>query len=733
MFMKVNHQAALNCDSKKPKRRMRMNKFMLFKGSTILAVSVGHLAIMEVMASSPTWEFNPTNGHYYALTEELSWEDAESQAVSWGGHLVTINDQAENDWLVSQYNDPGSDNQWIGLSRTTTPDWEWVSGEPVSFTNWRPSTGEPNNQGGQEFYAELLGGQPDGDSLGYWNDIGYTSAGFDGLKPGIVERVVQCDAPSLLNETSTIPDVSQAIGQIAMYGNTVIGSNYESTDPTVFIFERDGDDWALVQELKYPGGEASTRFGEQFDLDGDILVVTAGIADLAGNDSGAACLYRRNSCGWEFEAFLTPSILKAGDHLRYASLSGDTVLVGMSDADVYGTDSGAIMIFEYDRVIGEWVEQGLLPIGSASAFEYLGESEIDGDRAIACVNQDSDMAPDAGAAYVFDRQLDGTWIQTAKLYAPDPGAGDWFAQQAALEGNRLVLGGTRDDSPTANDTGSMYVFEYDPNAAQWIFQQKLQPDELQGGDLFGVPALQGDLIVSGSPYHNNNEGAAWVYAYDGMQWCNIAKLTASDATAGDYFGRCREISGDEFICPAGGSVVGNSYVFRGFGDCDNSGVLDVFEIGDGQLQDVNLNGVPDNCENGPQVDIRIPQGPVDHFTGYKAICQATMIFDDDVLADPNDLEVRDIDGTIVTVTGDSNGTNKLTITFDPPLYANTYHIRLLDTCVSTTTARALDGDADGVAGGDYEFTLTHTLIGDINQDGFANSFDIDPFVRVLLK
>src|SRR5438874_186435 len=58
---------------------------------------------------------NPANGHtYYRLTQS-NWADAESEAVSLGGHLATINDQAENDWVYATFHTEPS-GLWIGLN-----------------------------------------------------------------------------------------------------------------------------------------------------------------------------------------------------------------------------------------------------------------------------------------------------------------------------------------------------------------------------------------------------------------------------------------------------------------------------------------------------------------------------------------------------------------------------------------------------------------------------------------
>ncbi len=49
------------------------------------------------------WQHNPANGHEYLWSGQdgRSWAEAEAAAVSLGGHLVTVNDEAEMDWLVA--------------------------------------------------------------------------------------------------------------------------------------------------------------------------------------------------------------------------------------------------------------------------------------------------------------------------------------------------------------------------------------------------------------------------------------------------------------------------------------------------------------------------------------------------------------------------------------------------------------------------------------------------------
>ena len=80
------------------------------------------------------WVVNPTNGHAYKRIQCKSWEDARAKAIAEEVHLVSINDEAEQEWLVEIF---GRDPFLIGLTRLENQtEWQWTSGEPVTYTNW---------------------------------------------------------------------------------------------------------------------------------------------------------------------------------------------------------------------------------------------------------------------------------------------------------------------------------------------------------------------------------------------------------------------------------------------------------------------------------------------------------------------------------------------------------------------------------------------------------------------
>ncbi|MBN1124735.1 MAG: hypothetical protein JXA82_07000 [Sedimentisphaerales bacterium] len=118
-----------------------------------------------------TWVRNPANGHQYALTPyPLPWHLARDYAEKVGGHLVTINNEAENEWLVVQFGE--GVEYWIGLTdELEEGKWVWMTGEPVDYVNWAP--GEPDNFLKKQHYVMFNDTKPHRNQVepGKWNDI----------------------------------------------------------------------------------------------------------------------------------------------------------------------------------------------------------------------------------------------------------------------------------------------------------------------------------------------------------------------------------------------------------------------------------------------------------------------------------------------------------------------------------------------------------------------------------
>ncbi len=88
---------------------------------------------------------NPANGHDYYLLSPGDWQRAEDSSQRLGGHLVTVDDQAELDWLAATFpGGGGSDPLWIGLNdHAVEGSFEWADGGSSSIAPWPWASGEP--------------------------------------------------------------------------------------------------------------------------------------------------------------------------------------------------------------------------------------------------------------------------------------------------------------------------------------------------------------------------------------------------------------------------------------------------------------------------------------------------------------------------------------------------------------------------------------------------------------
>jgi hypothetical protein len=158
---------------------------------------------------------NPANGHQYEIIgagpggTAMSWTTAEADAQLAGGNLTTINDDAENTWIVQNLlvDVPGGMDfsdipLWIGLSdpdvgdgsgATHAADFTWADGDTSTYRNWNTGTGEPNNDGGIEYYAAINWHvAQSGGPVGTWNDTPVDgTVGFGGTSDGPYFGIVE--------------------------------------------------------------------------------------------------------------------------------------------------------------------------------------------------------------------------------------------------------------------------------------------------------------------------------------------------------------------------------------------------------------------------------------------------------------------------------------------------------------------------------------------------------------
>ncbi|MDR1834915.1 MAG: C-type lectin domain-containing protein [Fusobacteriaceae bacterium] len=113
------------------------------------------------------------NHQYQVIFKRMNWDDAKAHCESLGGHLATITSAEEQEYIINLLPQDLREGYWIGLhDRNVEGRWEWVTGEPLLYTNW--NDGEPNDDGNGEDIVELTNAWG---SWG-WNDEKYPERYF---------------------------------------------------------------------------------------------------------------------------------------------------------------------------------------------------------------------------------------------------------------------------------------------------------------------------------------------------------------------------------------------------------------------------------------------------------------------------------------------------------------------------------------------------------------------------
>ena len=326
-------------------------------------------------------------------------------------------------------------------------------------------------------------------------------------------------------------------------------------------------DWTNEQKLTASDGAAYDYFGNSITIDGDYAVIGAWQDGDNGYWSGSAYIFHKSGTTWSEQAKITASDGATEDWFGYSvSISGDYAIIGAYGDDDNGSNSGSAYIFYRNGT--SWTEQvKLTPLDGASEDRFGCAVSISGDYAIVGAWGDDVAGIDRGSAYIFYRS--GTnWIEQAKLTASDGMDEDLFGYSVSISGEYVVIGSHYDDD-NGSESGSAYIFHR--SGTSWTQQEKLTAPDAAAGDWFGYSvSISEDYAVIGAHWDDDNganSGSAYIFLRSGTTWTEQAKITASDGTADDEFGRSVSIDGDYTVIGAchdddDGTDSGSAYIFH---------------------------------------------------------------------------------------------------------------------------------------------------------------------------
>jgi FG-GAP repeat/Dockerin type I domain len=299
----------------------------------------------------------------------------------------------------------------------------------------------------------------------------------------------------------------------------------------------------------YPDvGASDDAFGFAVAAEGELAAVSAFRYDGAWDLSGGVFVYRVIDGRVEFETLLQPD--PGGLALGQAiACSGERLL------------ASSLPLFLFERVAGSWsIIATLWPEEPIGNIHFGNALAIDGDLAVV-------GAPFGGPTFVFERQPDGSWPEVAQLYSSDFNPNDNFGWSVDISGETIVVG-ARDEGEYA---GAAYVFERALDGS-WNEAAKLLPHDVSAFAAFGVSvAVQTNEIAVGAQEARHDGvvvGATYVYHHrPSGEWVEQQKLIAIDAHLSQAFGSAVEFTGERLLVGAendntNGAVSGCAYLFE---------------------------------------------------------------------------------------------------------------------------------------------------------------------------
>ena len=342
-----------------------------------------------------------------------------------------------------------------------------------------------------------------------------------------------------------------------------VGAN--GSQGSVYVYVLTHGVWVLQAHLFASDGAAGDLFGTSVAIDGDTAIVGAPLAAVGADpDQGCAYVFVRGGATWTQQATLTLAAGAAHDQFGWSvAVSGDRALVGAPHDYPAAPAHGSAHSFV--RTHATWTLE--------KTFKGVSDGDQTGNSVALAGTVAAIGAPAATAdghtgqglvrTYTF---ASGAWGTPVVLTAAAGAAGDSFGQSVAFSGKTLIIGATLRDVSGHADQGAAYVFV--DGLAGWTEQAMLTASDGTAGNYFGDSvAIDGDTVLVGARRSLSEQGSAYVFTRTGSTWTQRVRLTGPGGASGDDFGRAVAIG-------AGTAVVGAP--LDNVGSATNQGSVTVF-------------------------------------------------------------------------------------------------------------------------------------------------------------
>ncbi len=406
-------------------------------------------------------------------------------------------------------------------------------------------------------------------------------------------------------------------GDLAIVGAPSEGAGFicqsgVNSGGAAYIYELQNGSWVETARFISPNGECEGEFGYDVAISGTFAVVGAPFEDVNGvTDAGRAYLFQNVGGTWSYAGVVEELTTYAGSRFGHSvDLVGGAMAVGAISSDFFGPSAGAVYLYRHQS--GQWIFEDRVGPSPIEPGGFFGTSVAisNGLCAVGAV-YDSNLAFQEGAAYVFARQPNTTWIEDVKLVPPTLFAQSFYGIAVDLVGSRMVVG-AEGIADGASNSGTAYGY-FRSAPGLWSPAYQLHPPTPVANGTYGraVTITHERIVVSDI----SAPGGGAAYVFDLVipgppAWTHASTVTGINAVISDAFPTDISLSGGTLLSGAplrttAIPLAGAAFLHDlDFADCNNNGTNDECELLQSPGIDCDSNGLIDTCEiaNDPTLD-----------------------------------------------------------------------------------------------------------------------------------
>ncbi len=341
-----------------------------------------------------------------------------------------------------------------------------------------------------------------GQSVAIENDIAVVGAAFDDFGNGSVERgSVYVYRRNNLGNWLFSQKLIASDGlnydmfgyQVAITNGKILVTSYVTGNSStripkvglVYVYKDDGSG-TFVENQTFQGNMNAQYFGEKMKSAADLLVVSG---------QGFYYIYKTDNLGFYQLSQTIGEISSSEEITKYAyefSLSEDNLLLSSIDFDYdnfdnqnsYVNQAGAAYIFT-KNINGQFIQTQKIVANDRANQQKFGWSSMVSGNKIFVSAKDSDnlnnlISSSSGSVYIYEKSAGGIWTQTQKIFSHDRRTSDYFGTAMVYENGMLIVAApwseTKDLYYPITRTGSVYSFIDMP--------EPLLPENNTSGEVF---------------------------------------------------------------------------------------------------------------------------------------------------------------------------------------------------------------------------------------------------------